>query len=127
MKISAAGVNFIDVYFRTGLYKAPETPVRLGNEGAGIVVAVGEGVALAPGARVAYAMTRGSYAEYAAVPAAQLVPLPEAVSFEQGAAIMLQGMTAHYLTRSTYVLTPGSCCLIHAAAGGVARLHRSCR
>src|ERR1700733_11114316 len=122
VQLEAIGVNFIDVYFRTGLYKAPETPVRLGNEGAGIVVAVGEGVALAPGARVAYAMTRGSYAEYAAVPAAQLGPLPEAVSFEQGAAIMLQGMTAHYLTRSTYVLTPGSCCLIHAAAGGVGSL-----
>ena len=122
VQLEAIGVNFIDVYFRTGLYKAPETPVRLGNEGAGILVAAGEGVALAPGSRIAYAMTRGSYAEYATVPAAQLVPLPEAVSFEQGAAVMLQGMTAHYLTRSTYVLTPGSVCLIHAAAGGAGSL-----
>lgn len=122
VQLEAIGVNFIDIYFRTGLYKAPETPVRLGNEGAGIVVAAGEGVAVRRGTRVAYAMTRGSYAEYAAVPAAQLVPLPDAVSFEQGAAIMLQGMTAHYLTRSTYVLTPESSCLIHAAAGGVGSL-----
>src|SRR5208282_4144615 len=103
-------------------YKAPETPVRLGNEGAGIVVAAGEGVALAPGSRVAYAMTRGSYAEYASVPAAHLASLPEAISYEQGAAVMLQGMTAHYLTHSTYLLKPGSTCLIHAAAGGAGSL-----
>jgi NADPH:quinone reductase len=118
VQLEAIGVNFIDVYFRTGLYKAPETPVRLGNEGAGVVVAAGEGVAMIPGSRVAYAMNRGSYAEYATVPAAQLALLPEAISYEQGAAVMVQGMTAHYLTRSTYVLKPGSTCLIHAAAGG---------
>jgi NADPH:quinone reductase len=122
VQLEAIGVNFIDVYFRTGLYKAPETPVRLGNEGAGIIVAAGEGVALSPGRRVAYAMTRGSYAEYATVPAAQLVPLPDAVSYEQGAAVMLQGMTAHYLARSAYVLAPGATCLIHAAAGGTGSL-----
>jgi NADPH2:quinone reductase len=122
VQLEAIGVNFIDVYFRTGLYKAPETPVRLGNEGAGVVVAAGEGVGLAVGSRVAYAMARGSYAEYATVPAAQLVPLPEAISYEQGAALMLQGMTAHYLTHSTYVLSRGSTCLIHAAAGGAGSL-----
>jgi NADPH:quinone reductase len=116
--ISAIGVNYIDVYFRTGFYKAPETPVRLGNEASGTVVAVGEGVSLAPGTRVAYAMARGAYAEYATVPAAQLVPLPDDVPLEQAAAVMLQGMTAHYLTHSTFPLGPGSTCLVHAAAGG---------
>lgn len=118
VQLEAMGVNFIDVYFRTGLYKAPETPVRLGNEGSGRVVAAGEGCAFEPGRRVAYAMARGAYAEYATVPAAHLVSLPEPVSYEQGAAVMLQGMTAHYLTRSTYRLGPGVTCLIHAAAGG---------
>jgi NADPH2:quinone reductase len=122
VQLEAIGVNFIDVYFRTGLYKAPETPVRLGNEGAGVVVAAGEGVTMIPGSRVAYAMNRGSYAEYATVPAAQLARLPDAISYEQGAAVMVQGMTAHYLTRSTYVLKPGSTCLIHAAAGGAGSL-----
>lgn len=123
VKLEAIGVNFIDVYFRTGLYKAPETPIRLGNEGAGLVAAVGNGVAnFREGQRVAFAMTRGTYAEYAIVPAKALVELPEAVSFEQGAAVMLQGMTAHYLTRSTFELRPGSTCLIHAAAGGAGLL-----
>ena len=82
VKIAAAGVNFIDVYFRTGFYKAPESPVRLGSEGAGTVVAVGNGVTLPIGARVAYAMARGSYAEYAAVPANFLVELPSEVSLK---------------------------------------------
>jgi NADPH2:quinone reductase len=92
-------------------------------EGAGTVEAVGEGVTgLKPGDRVAYAMNRGSYAEYAIVPAWQLVPLPGALDFEQGAATMLQGMTAHYLTHSTFVLKPGDSCLVHAAAGGVGLL-----
>lgn len=119
VKIEVTGVNFIDVYFRTGLYKAPENPVLLGSEGAGTIAKVGKGVSLKPGTRVAYAgMTRGSYAEYALVPASVLVELPEAVSFEQGAAVMLQGMTAHYLTRSTFPLKPGQTCLVHAAAGG---------
>ncbi len=122
VKIEAIGVNYIDVYFRTGLYKAPETPVRLGNEAAGVVESV-DGVSLVkPGQRVAYAMSRGAYAEYAAVPAQLLVPLPDEVSFEQGAAVMLQGMTAHYLTHSTFPLQPGQTCLVHAAAGGAGLL-----
>lgn len=122
VKLHATGVNFIDVYFRTGLYKAPERPVKLGNEGAGTVEAVGAGSDWRRGQRVAYAMARGSYAEYAVVPQSVLVELPESVSFEDGAAIMLQGMTAHYLTHSTFALKPGNTCLVHAAAGGVGLL-----
>jgi NADPH2:quinone reductase len=122
VKLEAIGVNFIDVYFRTGFYKAPESPVRLGSEGAGIIESVGSGVNLIPGQRVAYAMSRGSYAEYAAVPAHVLVPLPDAVSFEDGAAVMLQGMTAHYLTHSTFPLQPRHTCLVQAAAGGAGLL-----
>ncbi len=118
VKIAAIGVNFIDIYFRQGLYKAPETPVKLGSEGAGTIAAVGKGVALQVGERVAYAMSRGSYAEYAAVSQQLLVNLPENVSFDDGAAVMLQGMTAHYLTRSTFPLQKGQTCLVHAAAGG---------
>jgi len=122
IKIAAAGVNFIDVYFRTGLYKS-ELPVVLGSEAAGTVESVGPGVTeFAPGARVAYAMVRGSYAEYALVPAAQLVPVPEGVELQTAAAAMLQGMTAHYLTRSTFPLKAGDTCLVHAAAGGVGLL-----
>lgn len=122
VKLEASGVNFIDVYFRTGLYKAPENPVRLGSEGAGTVEAVGQGVNRPIGERVAYAMARGSYAEYAAVPNSVLVNLPADVTFEQGAAVMLQGMTAHYLTHSVFNLEAGHTCLIHAAAGGVGLL-----
>jgi NADPH2:quinone reductase len=122
VKLEASGVNYIDIYFREGLYKAPENPVRLGNEAAGTVAAVGRGVDRRIGQRVAYAMARGSYAEYAIVPDSMLVELPQEVSFEQAAAVMLQGMTAHYLTRSTFELKPGSTCLIHAAAGGVGLL-----
>lgn len=118
VKIAAAGVNFIDVYFRMGFYKAPETPVRLGNEAAGTITAVGKGVSLPIGTRVAYVIARGSYAEYAAVPANLLVELPPEISFEDGAACLLQGMTAHYLTHSTFPLQPGQTCLVHAAAGG---------
>jgi NADPH2:quinone reductase len=118
VKLESSGVNFIDVYFRTGLYKAPENPVRLGNEGAGTVAAVGKGVNRPVGQRVAYAMVRGSYAEYALVPNSMLVELPDEITFEQGAAVMLQGMTAHYLTHSTFRLKPGDACLVHAAAGG---------
>lgn len=122
VKLQTAGVNYIDVYFRTGAYKA-EQPTALGNEGAGIVEAIGSGVTdVAKGDRVAYAMTRGSYAEYAVVPAAQLVKLPDAISFEQAAAAILQGMTAHYLVRSTYPLKSGETCLVHAAAGGAGLL-----
>ena len=122
VKLEAIGVNFIDIYFRAGVYKAPESPVKLGSEGAGIVESVGAGVSLKPGQRVAYAMSRGSYAEYAVVPANMLVPLPAEVSFEAGAAVMLQGMTAHYLTHSTFPLKSGQTCLIHAAAGGAGLL-----
>jgi len=122
VKIAAAGVNFIDVYHRTGLYKV-DPPITLGMEGAGVVEAVGEGVTeVAPGDRVAYAMARGSYAEYAVVPAWMLVKLPPALDFQSAAAAMLQGMTAHYLTHSTFPLKEGDACLIHAAAGGVGLL-----
>ena len=122
VKIAASGVNFIDVYFRTGLYKA-ELPVTLGSEAAGTVESIGPGVTeVAPGDRAAYAMTRGSYAQYAVVPAAQLVKLPATVDFQTAAAAMLQGMTAHYLTHSTFVLKSGDTCLVHAAAGGAGLL-----
>ena len=122
VRIEASGVNFIDVYFRIGLYKA-DSPVTLGNEAAGIVEAIGPDVTtLAPGDRVAYAMSRGSYAEYAVVPAWQLIKIPANVSTETAAAVMLQGMTAHYLTHTTFPLKPGDTALVHAAAGGAGRL-----
>ena len=122
VKIAASGVNFIDVYYRTGLYKA-DLPATLGSEAAGTVESVGPGVTeVAPGDRVAYAMARGSYALYAVVPAAQLVKIPAGVDFETAAAAMLQGMTAHYLTHSTFALKAGDACLVHAAAGGVGLL-----
>ena len=122
VKIAATGVNFIDVYFRIGLYPATP-PVVLGNEGAGTVEAIGPDVAnVRPGDRVAYAMARGSYAEYAVVPAWQLVKIPASVDFQTASSAMLQGMTAHYLTHSTYPLKSGDSCLIHAAAGGTGRL-----
>ncbi|HLJ18453.1 MAG TPA: quinone oxidoreductase [Bryobacteraceae bacterium] len=122
IKVAASGVNFIDIYFRSGLYKAP-FPIILGNEGSGTVESVAPGVTdVAPGDRVAWAMSRGSYAEYAAVPASQLVKLPEGVDFVTAAAAMLQGMTAHYLTHSTFPLKEGDTALIHAAAGGVGLL-----
>src|ERR1700733_2062432 len=96
VRIAASGVNYVDVYFRTGLYKA-DAPIALGSEGAGTVEAVGPEVTeVAPGDRVAYAMVRGSYAEYAAVPAAQLVKIPAGTDYRTAAAAMLQGMTAHY-------------------------------
>jgi NADPH2:quinone reductase len=118
VKLAASGVNFIDIYFRTGLYKA-DAPITIGSEGAGIVERVGDGVTeVKPGDRVAYAMARGSYAEYAVVPAALLVRVPDAVDLTTAAGVMLQGMTAHYLTHSTYPLKPGDTCLVHAAAGG---------
>ena len=122
VKIVASGVNYIDVYFRKGVYPAPP-PIVLGSEGAGIVEAVGPEVKdIGSGDRVAYAMARGSYAEYAVVPAWQLVKIPASVDFQTAAAAMLQGMTAHYLTHSTYPLKPGDSCLVHAAAGGTGRL-----
>ncbi|MEZ5353044.1 MAG: quinone oxidoreductase [Bryobacteraceae bacterium] len=123
VRIAAAGVNFIDIYFRTGLYKAPESPIAIGMEAAGTVEAVGPDVSgLAPGDRVAYAMNRGSYAEFHVVPAWQLVKVPDALDLNQAAAAMLQGMTAHYLSHSTWPLKAGDSCLIHAAAGGVGLL-----
>jgi len=120
--IAFSGVNFIDVYFRTGLYKA-ELPVVLGSEASGSVERVGSEVTeVAPGDRVAYTMVRGSYAEYAVVPAAQLVKIPQGVDFATAAAVMLQGGTAHYLTHSTFPLEAGTSCLVHAAAGGTGGL-----
>jgi len=122
IRVAAIGVNFIDVYFRKGLYKA-DIPITLGNEGAGTVETVGSGVSdLAAGDRVAWAMQRGSYSEYARVPARLLVKTPEGVDFQTAAAAMLQGMTAHYLTHSTYPLKSGDTCLVHAAAGGTGAL-----
>jgi NADPH2:quinone reductase len=122
VKVDAAGINYIDVYFRTGLYKA-DLPLTLGMEAGGSVSAVGSGVSdVAVGDKVAYTGVPGSYAEYAAVPAARLVKLPAGVSTKQGAAAMLQGMTAHYLACSTYPLKAGDTCLVHAAAGGVGLL-----
>lgn len=122
IKIVSSGINFVDIYFRKGVYPAPP-PIVLGSEGAGTVEAVGPDVKnVAIGDRVAYAMARGSYAEYAVVPAWQLVKIPASVDFETAAAALLQGMTAHYLTHSTYPLKPGDSCLIHAAAGGTGRL-----
>ena len=122
VKVEAAGVNFIDVYQRTGHYKV-ELPFTLGQEAAGVVTAAGSGVTdVAVGARVAYAAVLGAYAEYATVPADRVVVLPDGVSSKQGAAAMLQGMTAHYLASTTYPLKPGDSCLVHAAAGGVGLL-----
>jgi NADPH2:quinone reductase len=118
VRIFASGVNFIDIYFRTGLYKA-DRPITLGVEGAGTVEVVGAGVTdVTPGDRVAYVMARGSHAEYAVVPASQLVQIPDGLDFTAAAAVLLQGMTAHYLTHSTFDLKPGDSCLVHAAAGG---------
>jgi len=116
----AVGLNFIDVYFRTGLYKQP-LPGGLGMEGAGIVEAVGEGVThLRAGDRVAYAgRPNGAYSEVRVMPADIVVRLPEAISFETGAAMMLQGLTVQYLLRDSYRVQPGDTVLFHAAAGGV--------
>jgi NADPH2:quinone reductase len=122
VKIEAIGVNYIDIYQRTGLYPL-KTPFTLGTEGAGIVDAVGPNVTeVKKGERVGYAMIPGSYAEYAIVPAARLVPIPPNIDARSAAALMLQGMTAHYLTHSTYPLKKGDTALIHAAAGGVGHL-----
>jgi len=122
VEIKASGVNFIDVYFREGRYPAP-VPFINGQEAAGIVKEVGAEVSgVKVGDRVAYTSSLGSYAEYAAVAATRLVKIPDGLSFEQAAAAMLQGMTAHYLLNSTYKLQRGETALIHAAAGGVGRL-----
>ena len=119
VRVDAAGLNYIDVYQRSGHYKL-DMPLTLGLEAGGTVTATGPGVTeVKVGDKVAYTGVPGAYAQYAAVPAARLVVLPQGVSTKQGAAIMLQGMTAHYLACSTYPLKKGDSCLIHAAAGGV--------
>lgn len=122
VKIAASGINFIDIYFREGRYKAV-VPFVPGQEAAGEVVAIGPDVTtLKVGDRVAYCGVMGSYAEYSAVPADRLIRVPEGVSFQQAAAAMLQGMTAHYLSHSTFPLQKGQTALVHAAAGGVGLL-----
>ncbi len=122
VKLAASGVNFIDVYNREGRYKAA-LPFVLGQEGAGVVTALGAEVkSVKVGDRVAWSGQLGAYAEYAAVPADRLVSIPQGVSDEQAAAAMLQGMTAHYLSHDTYPLKKGDTALIHAAAGGVGLL-----
>ena len=123
VRIEAAGLNYIDVYHRTGLYPSTNMPFTPGMEGAGVVEAVGPGVTeVNVGDRVGYAMHQGSYTEAAIVPSAVLVPLPDSIDTQSAAAAMLQGMTAHYLTRSTYPLSTGDTALVHAAAGGVGLL-----
>jgi NADPH2:quinone reductase len=122
VKLEAIGLNYIDVYHRTGLYPLPR-PFIPGMEAAGVVEAIGEGVTeVSVGDRVAYAMQIGAYAEYAVVPAWKLVNVPAGVTSEQAAATMLQGMTAHYLVTSVHPLKTGETALIHAAAGGVGLL-----
>ncbi len=123
VKVDAAGLNYIDVYQRSGAYKPAVLPFTLGLEAGGTVTAVGAGVtAVKVGDKVAYTGVPGAYAQFAAVPADRLVKLPAGVTTKQGAAAMLQGMTAHYLACSTYPLKSGDACLVHAAAGGVGLL-----
>jgi NADPH:quinone reductase len=122
IRVEAAGVNFIDVYHRKGLYPVA-LPFILGREAAGVVERVGEGVSTCrPGDRVASESLVGGYAEYALATAERVVPLPREVSSRVGAAVILQGLTAHFLATSTYQLRPGDTCLVHAAAGGVGLL-----
>jgi len=122
VRIHAAGVNFIDTYLREGRYPAA-LPFVPGQEAAGEVVALGEGVTgLQPGDRVAWNGTRGTYAEFACAPAADLLPIPQGLSFDQAAAVLLQGLTAHYLAHDTYAIRSGDTVLVHAGAGGVGLL-----
>lgn len=122
VRLEAAGVNFIDIYHRTGLYPNP-LPLTLGLEGAGVVTGVGPEVAgFREGDRVTWTNVQGSYAEAVLVPAEQAVAVPEGVETQTAAAVMVQGMTAHYLCHDTYPLKPGNACLVHAAAGGVGLL-----
>ena len=122
VRVEAAGVNFVDVYQRKGLYQVPP-PFTPGREAAGVVEAIGEGVTTArPGDRVVAETAMGAYAEYALLAAERAVPLPAGVDARLAAAVMLQGLTAHYLAYSTYPLRPGDACLVHAAAGGVGLL-----
>jgi NADPH2:quinone reductase len=128
VRVRYAGVNYIDVYMRSGQYAKSQTyrtplPMLLGMEGSGVVDRAGEGVeGFAPGDRVAWCVTRGAYAEYAVVPAWKLVPVPDGVDLETATALQLQGATAHYLTHSLFPLQPGHRCLVHAGAGGVGQL-----
>lgn len=120
VKHEAVGLNYIDVYFRTGLYKAPSMPLIIGQEGAGVVLATGSNVkGFAAGDRVVYAGPLGGYATERVIAADRLVKLPDAIDFQTGAAMMLQGMTAQYLLRRTYSVKPGDTIVVHAAAGGV--------
>jgi NADPH2:quinone reductase len=122
VEVDASGINYVDVYYRSGAYPT-QPPFVLGTEGAGRVAAVGEGVTgFAVGERVGWAMAAASHAEYAAVPAAMLVRLPDGMSGTDAAAVLLQGMTAHYLTTSTYPVRAGDWALVHAAAGGMGLL-----
>lgn len=122
VKVAATGLNFTEIYQRKGLYPNP-LPFTIGGEFAGTVEALGPGVTeLQLGDRVGTALGAGGYAEYAVVAASRLVPVPETISLEQAAAVLLQGMTAHYLALSTYPLKPGDTALVHAAAGGVGQL-----
>jgi len=122
VRLCAIGVNYIDTYKRRGLYPMP-LPFTLGEEGAGVVERVGEGVVgVRPGDRVAFANVQGAYAEYQVVPAERLVPIPEGLEFKLAAAVLLQGMTVHYLLESTYPVAPGDQVLVHAGAGGVGQL-----
>jgi NADPH2:quinone reductase len=122
LRVEAAGINFIDVYHRKGLYKQA-FPLTLGREAAGTVEDIGPGVTgVRPGDRVACEVVQGAYAELALAPADRVVPLPAGVDARTGAAVLLQGLTAHYLTRSTYPLQPGDACVVHAAAGGLGLL-----
>jgi len=128
VRLDFAGVNFIDVYMRSGHYARSHTyqtplPMTIGMEGAGVVAALGSGVTeFRIGQRVAYCIVRGSYAEFAVVPAAKLVAIPDGVPTSIAAALMLQGLTAHYLTHSAYALGAGKSCLVYAGAGGVGQL-----
>jgi len=122
LKVEVAGVNFIDVYYRTGQYKAP-MPLTPGSEAAGVIDAVGAGVTdFKVGDKAAFAMSLGTYAEYVTVPASKVVPVPAGVDSRSAAAVMLQGMTAHYLVKDTYPLKAGETALVHAAAGGLGHL-----
>ena len=128
VRLDYAGINFIDVYMRSGFYARSHTyesplPMTIGMEGAGTVARIGPDVhEVAVGDRVAYCLVRGSYAQYAAVPAWKLVKIPPDVPLPIGTTLMLQGLTAHYLTHSAFPLAPGSICLVHAGAGGVGQL-----
>lgn len=122
VEVKSAGINYIDVYYREGRYRA-DLPLTLGIEGAGVITAIGEGIKeFHVGDRVAWCMYLGAYAEYAVVPERHLVRIPDGLNFAQAAGALLQGMTAHYLSRSTYALKSGETALVHAAAGGVGLL-----